>query len=170
MQEPLTITSFALSLLLVFRTNSSYARFAEARALWGMVLNRSRDLARQCVSFYPTSEWDAKATFVRWTISFSKCLLCHLRPFSSLRDEVSHILSKEEIQILLAADHPVVMCIQVHIPSALYMQTLCIHSRCHMQAHLQLPMATKRPVHSANSWASTRAHDSASLLPKDQRH
>lgn len=112
-QEPLTITSFALSLLLVFRTNSSYARFAEARSLWGMVLNRSRDLARQCVSFYPTSEWNGKATFVRWTISFSKCLLCHLRPYSSLRDEVSEVLSKEEIQILLAAEHPVVMCLQV---------------------------------------------------------
>lgn len=46
-EEPLTITSFALSLLLVFRTNSSYGRFAEARQLWGLMLNRSRDLSRQ---------------------------------------------------------------------------------------------------------------------------
>ena len=49
-QEPLTITSFALSLLLVFRTNSSYGRFAEARKLWGLLLNRSRDIVRQARS------------------------------------------------------------------------------------------------------------------------
>lgn len=112
-QQPLTITSFALSLLLVFRTNSSYGRFAEARSIWGMVLNRSRDVARQSVSFFPTAQWDAKATFVRWTIAFSKCLLIHLRPHLCLRDEVADVLGREELQILLAAEHPVVMCIQV---------------------------------------------------------
>jgi hypothetical protein len=112
-ESPLTITSFALSLLLVFRTNSSYSRFAEARQLWGMVLNRSRDLVRMAITFFPLSDWDGKATFARWTMTFSKCLLCHLRPRSSLREEVLHILSREEIQILLAVNHPTVMCIQV---------------------------------------------------------
>lgn len=116
-QQPLTITSFALSLLLVFRTNSSYGRFAEARSTWGMVLNRSRDLARQSASFFPTATWDAKATFTRWTICFSKCLLIHLRPHLSLRDEVAKVLGREELQILLAAEHPVVMCIQVQHPA-----------------------------------------------------
>ena len=36
----------ALSLLLVFRTNSAYNRFWEARRIWESVLNRCRDLAR----------------------------------------------------------------------------------------------------------------------------
>lgn len=31
----------------VFRTNSSYARWEEARRTWGGVVNRSRDLLRQ---------------------------------------------------------------------------------------------------------------------------
>ena len=31
----------------VFRTNSSYGRWDEARKLWGSVTNRSRDFARQ---------------------------------------------------------------------------------------------------------------------------
>ena len=44
---PLGLTSFALSLLLVFRTNTSYARWAEAREIWGGVTNRSRDILRQ---------------------------------------------------------------------------------------------------------------------------
>lgn len=45
-QAPVTITSFALSLLLVFRTNTSYFRWNEARTIWGGVLNRSRDIVR----------------------------------------------------------------------------------------------------------------------------
>lgn len=112
-EMPLTITSFALSLLLVFRTNSSYGRFAEARQIWGMVLNRSRDLVRMAIAFFPVSDWDGKATFSRWTIAYSKCLLCHLRPGSSLREEVSQTLCREEMQVLLAVNHPTVTCIQV---------------------------------------------------------
>ncbi len=38
--------TLALSLLLVFKTNSSYGRFWEARTLWGGLVNLSRDLAR----------------------------------------------------------------------------------------------------------------------------
>ena len=44
---PFSLTSFALSLLLVFRTNTSYERWAEAREIWGGVTNRSRDILRQ---------------------------------------------------------------------------------------------------------------------------
>jgi len=43
----INLTAFALSLLLVFRTNSSYGRFVEARIMWGTLLNRTRDIARQ---------------------------------------------------------------------------------------------------------------------------
>ena len=51
--EPFNLTSFALSLLLVFRTNESFARWLDARKIWGGIVNRSRDLVRQvrlCVS------------------------------------------------------------------------------------------------------------------------
>jgi len=34
-----TQMSFALSLMLVFRTNSSYARWVEARALWSVLVS-----------------------------------------------------------------------------------------------------------------------------------
>lgn len=45
--QPFNLTSFALSLLLVFRTNASYGRWDESRKLWGGVVNRTRDLTRQ---------------------------------------------------------------------------------------------------------------------------
>ena len=46
-EAPFNLSSFALSLLLVFRTNSSYARWLDARKAWGSIVNRSRDLVRQ---------------------------------------------------------------------------------------------------------------------------
>ncbi len=45
--QAFNLTSFALSLLLVFRTNTGYSRWLEARKVWGGILNRSRDLVRQ---------------------------------------------------------------------------------------------------------------------------
>jgi predicted membrane chloride channel (bestrophin family) len=40
----------------VFRTNSSYSRWLDARKAWGLVLNRSRDITRQvrCVLLQET--------------------------------------------------------------------------------------------------------------------
>jgi ion channel-forming bestrophin family protein len=115
-------SSFALSLLLVFRTNSSYGRFDEARKLWGLLLNRSRDVVRQAVAFFPTDTWDAKATFARWVIIVSKALLCRLRADGSLRHEAGGVLGRAEMQPLLAAEHPVVLALQaraVHLGLAL---------------------------------------------------
>ena len=45
--QAFNLTSFALSLLLVFRTNTSYSRWLDARKIWGGILNRSRDIVRQ---------------------------------------------------------------------------------------------------------------------------
>ena len=44
---PFTIAMPALSLLLVFRTNTAYSRWNEARTLWGGIVNTCRNLQRQ---------------------------------------------------------------------------------------------------------------------------
>ena len=44
---PFTILMPALSLLLVFRTNTGYARWNEARTLWGGLINNCRNVVRQ---------------------------------------------------------------------------------------------------------------------------
>lgn len=46
-----SVLGAALGILLGFRTNSAYARWWEARTLWGALVNSSRTLARQAVSF-----------------------------------------------------------------------------------------------------------------------
>jgi len=50
---PFTIMMPALSLLLVFRTNTAYARWNEARTLWGGVVNSCRNVVRQSNTFFP---------------------------------------------------------------------------------------------------------------------
>ncbi len=47
MLQIFNLTSFALALLLVFRTNSSYNRWWEARILWGSQINMTRDIVRR---------------------------------------------------------------------------------------------------------------------------
>ena len=45
------LVGVALGLLLVFRTNASYDRYWEGRKLLGLIVNRTRDLARQTASY-----------------------------------------------------------------------------------------------------------------------
>ena len=42
-----------ISLLLAFRTNQSYERWWEARNIWGSIVNDSRTLIRQLLTFLP---------------------------------------------------------------------------------------------------------------------
>lgn len=47
---PLALYGGAIGVIVGFRNNSAYARWWEARTLWGQVVNNSRSLARQVVS------------------------------------------------------------------------------------------------------------------------
>jgi putative membrane protein len=48
-----TLLGLALSMLLVFRTNTAYDRWWEARKLWGSLVNSSRSLAIQIAALIP---------------------------------------------------------------------------------------------------------------------
>jgi ion channel-forming bestrophin family protein len=45
-KDPFALSSPALGLLLVFRTNASYSRWDEARKAWGMIINNTRTCIR----------------------------------------------------------------------------------------------------------------------------
>jgi len=51
-----TLSSPSLGLLLVFRTNTAYQRWDEARKNWGMNINHTRDLVRLGNAYYDSSE------------------------------------------------------------------------------------------------------------------
>lgn len=55
---PIAVTGVfgtAVALLLGFRINQSYERWWEARIIWGAIVNDSRTLIRQCMSFFDRS-------------------------------------------------------------------------------------------------------------------
>lgn len=58
---PFSLSSSALGLLLVFRTNTSYARWLEARKAWGRIVAHSRNILRQsCVWMESCSDEERK--------------------------------------------------------------------------------------------------------------
>ncbi|GFR51462.1 hypothetical protein Agub_g13871 [Astrephomene gubernaculifera] len=99
---PFNLTTFALSLLLVFRTNSSYSRWWEARQIWGAVVNLSRNFSRQSMLWLPASK---ARVAVRWMIAAPYLLKCHLRFNASVRENVSHVLLPQELDWVLGWTH-----------------------------------------------------------------
>src|SRR5438874_331989 len=53
---PLSIGGGTLGVILGFRNNISYARWWEARTLWGRIVNYSRCVARQAVAYISVGE------------------------------------------------------------------------------------------------------------------
>lgn len=97
--------SFALSLLLVFRTNSAYARWWEARTLWGALTNRTRDFARQALSLLPRRERKLREAALLWTAALPYVLKAHLREGAKLEAELEGILARAEIDAVVGATH-----------------------------------------------------------------
>ncbi|KAF8069493.1 hypothetical protein HT031_001609 [Scenedesmus sp. PABB004] len=102
---PFSLSTFALSLLLVFRTNSSYQRHVECRKQWGTVTNRCRDLARQATLW---CEPPHAAAVCRWTAAFPIALMASLREDVELARalERAHALEPDEAALVLAQPHP----------------------------------------------------------------
>ncbi|MBN8666155.1 MAG: hypothetical protein J0M30_01545 [Chitinophagales bacterium] len=79
-----TILGTVISLLLGFRSNQAYDRWWEARHIWGAIVNDSRTLARQVMSFTPMeSENEGLENFrqrmIRRQIAWTYSLGRHLR-------------------------------------------------------------------------------------------
>ena len=82
----ITVLGAALGILLGFRTNSAYDRWWEARKLWGRLVNTSRTLARQAITFSGVSETSVPCEMnpvaldlVYSQIAFVNALRCALR-------------------------------------------------------------------------------------------
>jgi putative membrane protein len=77
--------SLALGLLLVLRTNRAYERWWEARTLWGVLINVSRNLAIKVrVIINPDSA--ERDEFEREVVGFAFALKDHLRDGGALRN------------------------------------------------------------------------------------
>jgi putative membrane protein len=81
-EGPFSISTFALSLLLVFRTNSSYERWWEACTAWNSIVSSVCHLARQTCQWLPSSAPEderIRAALLRWLTAFPLSLMCYVR-------------------------------------------------------------------------------------------
>ncbi|WP_276134223.1 bestrophin family protein [Polluticoccus soli] len=73
------LLGFALSLLLVFRTNTAYDRWWEGRKLWGSLVNNSRNLAIKLHALLPETDIETRAYFKRVIPMYASVLREHLQ-------------------------------------------------------------------------------------------
>jgi len=97
---PLTLLGSALVVLISFRNSSAYARWWEARTLWGLLVNSSRSFARQVLTLIDDEGEDSnpiKATLLRRHVAYVNSLAAHVRG-APCPPEVSAFLSHEEYE------------------------------------------------------------------------
>lgn len=86
------LLGFALSLLLVFRTNTAYDRWWEGRKLWGHLVNTSRNFAIKLNSLLPEDDHETRIFFRDAIPTYAFLLKDHLQSENTryLLDEVEH--------------------------------------------------------------------------------
>lgn len=73
-----------LSIFLVFRTNSAYDRWWEARKQWGALVNNTRNLAIYVHSMFPKDDKDVRHFMAKYIANFCIALVEHLREGTKL--------------------------------------------------------------------------------------
>jgi putative membrane protein len=111
---PFTLFGIALALFLGFRNNASYDRFWEARKLWGALLNNTRSLARQALTFsgYSPDSKEVKA-FINYLIAFTYALKHQLRRTDATADLQKRLPAELALKINNANYKPVMLMKQM---------------------------------------------------------
>jgi putative membrane protein len=113
---PLSIFGGVIGVLAGFRNSSSYARWWEARTIWGAVVNNSRSFARDVLSMLTVPEAsEVKRKLVLLQIAYVHALRNHLRR-SSPWEDLEPLLSAGEIKWLRMHEN-VPLAIQQNIAS-----------------------------------------------------
>ena len=74
-----TLLGFAISMLLVFRTNTAYDRWWEGRRQWGALVNSSRNMAIKLNSMLAHDDLKNRSFFVHLIPRFAMELKSHLQ-------------------------------------------------------------------------------------------
>jgi len=103
---PLALFGSAIGIIVAFRNQSSYARWWEARTLWGAIVNNSRSWARQVVTvMLPQRAEDdvelktMQRRLVYHQIAYVHALRQHLRGLEPW-DELAPLLAESELNAL----------------------------------------------------------------------
>lgn len=96
------LLGFAISILLVFRTNTAYDRWWEGRKLWGQLVNNSRNLALKVTSFLPAEAKSERSFFRKMIPAYAYSLHNHLH---SEKVRVELFEDEEGKELLGGIDH-----------------------------------------------------------------
>lgn len=112
---PFTLSSSSLGLLLVFRSNTAYQRWDEARKNWGKNINHTRNLNRMANAYYDRtgiSDEQREADLQRLSLctwAFVRSMKRHLSPEaedeSAFKAELYERLPKAQAQAIIKAAH-----------------------------------------------------------------
>jgi ion channel-forming bestrophin family protein len=94
---------FILSLMLVFRLNTSYNKWWEGRQAWGTLINQSRSLSSHLNAIIPKDDWVSRKYFATQISNFAYSMQGHLR--ESMEWEGLERLDDEYLNRLQSAKH-----------------------------------------------------------------
>jgi ion channel-forming bestrophin family protein len=129
---PLSIFGGVIGVLAGFRNTSAYARWWEARIIWGAIVNSSRSFAREVLSMIAAPEsterdqrqlCEVKRTLVLLQIAYVHALRHHLRG-QSPREELAALLPESELASLTD---------QKHVPIAVQQRMAALIADCHQR-------------------------------------
>jgi putative membrane protein len=127
---PLSIFGGVIGVLAGFRNSSAYARWWEARTIWGAIVNNSRSFAREVLTMIASPGSDEKTEsdlcetkrrLVLLQIAYVHALRNHLRGIQPWQ-EITGLLSDEEIENLKA---------QKNVPLAIQQKIGSLIARCY---------------------------------------
>eukprot|EP01025_Chloroclados_australasicus_P036398 TRINITY_DN370_c0_g2_i1.p1 TRINITY_DN370_c0_g2~~TRINITY_DN370_c0_g2_i1.p1 ORF type:complete len:451 (-),score=15.42 TRINITY_DN370_c0_g2_i1:1767-3026(-) len=109
--DPFNLTSFALALLLVFRTNTSYSRWEQGHVAWEQIAAHSRGLIRESCVWLRSNVLQEKLGL--WTCVFVHCLMSELREDVDLEYQIEDLLSPKELQMIMKSNDKASTALQV---------------------------------------------------------
>ncbi|MCG9791968.1 bestrophin family protein [Flavobacterium algicola] len=109
-----------ISLLLAFKSNQAYDRWWEARIIWGSIVNESRTLVRQMITFYKDPDFSVQADEFKQKFAKRQIAWCY-----SLGQSLRNEDAIEPIKKLLSPDELRFVKNHKHIPNAL----LVLHAK-----------------------------------------
>lgn len=113
-----SLLGFAISMLLVFRTNTAYDRWWEGRKLWGSLTNNSRNLALKLATILPEKDESQRSFFRKIIPSFAEALHLHLRREKTrlaLADDDEHGHLVEHVDIEKHVPNQIALVIYQHV-------------------------------------------------------
>ncbi|XP_043717211.1 UPF0187 protein At3g61320, chloroplastic-like [Telopea speciosissima] len=103
---PYQLTAPALALLLVFRTEASYARFEEGRKAWMKVISGADEFVRQVMAnVESSSNVVLKKALLQYIMAFPVALKCHVVYGSDIRKDLKDLLKEDDLEVILSSKH-----------------------------------------------------------------